>query len=260
MSTKKLIPFAVLLVFLIACEAGGLSVQDQAATMVALTAQAAQPSETPLPLPTDTVAPPTLTPTITTTPTPAGPLHIKDDFASETGTWGTCDVCEWKDGKLYFGPSEPKGEGMNQLTYLVCKACGEHTYYRISADVTFFSGQAGDRTYGLMSLFGEKLLIGLGISPYKVAGLESFDFDTEQWGDYQFRIYSAVKPGGATNHLEFDVRPNKAGTVDFAGIVNGKTILVLENQPAQPSEAGFYLEWHSVGVTFDNFEYEEIVP
>ncbi len=257
MSTKKLIVFTLILVGLLGCEAG-LSVQDQAATMVAETAAAAPPTE--LPAPTDTQAP-SATPTEASTPTPTGPLVFKDDFSKKTDAWGKCDACEWQDGKLYFGPFPPSGGGASdQIHYLLCKACGEHLYFHASADITFAEGQGGDRTYGLASVVADKFLAGIGITPFQLAGLEKFNFLTGLYEGTKFAFYGAVKPGGATNHVQLDARPNSSGTVDYFGIVNKKTIIFLLDQPAEPSNAALYFDWHSVGVAVDNFEFEEIVP
>ena len=43
-------------------------------------------------------------------------------------------------------------------------------------------------------------------------------------------------------------------------MVNGKTIIFLTNQTAGPTQAALYFDWHSVGVTVDNFEFDEIAP
>ncbi len=264
MSIKKLILFAMILVVLTGCQSGP-SAQDQAATMVAQTAVAVPPTETPAPVPTETQVPPTITPTSapTLSPTPSGPLKISDDFSSKSDIWGKCDKCEWKDGKLYFGPFEPRGDGIDQIFAIVCEACGEHTYFRIAADLTFASGVAGDRTFGVGLVEPGKFYGGTGISPSKIGILEAYDFTTSDWTGSGWKKFSAVKPGTVTNRVEFAAKPNASGGVDYSAIVNGKTIVLLSNVIKRSStglKPSIYLGWHSVGITIDNFEYEEIAP
>lgn len=260
MSIKKLIPLALIMIVLLGCQVG-LSAQEQAATMVAQTAVAAPPTNTAAPVPTDTEVPPTITPAPTLTATPAGPLVFKDDFSAKTEAWGKCSACEWKDGKLYFGPFSPDGDKLwDQLHYLICEACGQHTYFRVSADITFASGQAGDRLYGIGSVMPDHYLAAAGISPYQYGVIELLDLQAQRYMGTQVKRYGAIKPGGASNHVEFDAKPNSSGTVDYYALVNGKTIIFLLNQPAERTKAALYFDWHSVGVTVDNFEFDEVVP
>jgi hypothetical protein len=261
MPTKKLVLFAVILVVLLGCQAG-LSAQDLAATMVAGTAAAA--SDTPVPVPSDTPAPPTITPTSapTLTPTPTGPLVIKDDFSTKSDIWGRCDECEWKDNKLYFGPYAPRGEGINQVFAIVCEACGEHPYFRIAADITFADGVAGDRLFGVGLIIPDQFYAGTGIAPSQIGLLDAYDFGINKWTGSPLKRYGAIKPGGATNRVEFAAKPNSSGGTDYYAIVNGKTLVVLPNitDHTEKLKPCIYLGWHSVGIAVDNFEYEEIVP
>ena len=266
MFIKKLALFAVILAVLTACQPAGPSAKDLASTEVAHaaeTAAAIPPTATPTVAPTETPVPsPTITATSapTLTATPSGPLVIKDDFSTKSDIWGKCDKCEWKDGKLYFGPFAPRGEGINQVFSLVCVACGKHTYFRIAADVTFAEGMAGDRLFGVGGIIPDTFYTGSGITPYQFGELEAYNFTTNKWTGSKVARYGAIKPGSATNHVEFISKPNASGSADYYEIVNGKTIIVLSNLEALSLEPDLYLGWHSVGVSFDNFEFEEIVP
>jgi hypothetical protein len=267
MHIKKLALFAITLVLLTACQAAGPSAKDLAATTVAdaaKTVEAAPLTATPVPVATETSVPAptaTITPTSapTLTSTPSGPLTIKDDFSKKSDIWGKCDKCEWKDGKLYLGPFEPKGNGINQLFPIVCEACGEHTYFRIAADITFTSGY-GDRFYGVGGIIPDKFYAGSGISTVQYGALEIVNYGTNKYSGSKATRYGALKPGSATNHVEFLAKPNASGGLDYYEIVNGKKIIVLENRQPVSLKPSLYLAWHSVGVTFDNFEFEELVP
>jgi hypothetical protein len=267
---KKVFVFILLGLLSVACQPGGPSAEQQAATLVAQTAvaaasqptatQTALPTETPAPLPTETPIPPPPTETPAPTPT-AGPVVFKDDFSVKSDAWGACEKCDWRDGALFFGPYPPHGDGMEQLHYVTCEACGEHAYYRVSVEVTFAEGQAGDRIFGLLAaLTGDKVAYGVGVSPYKWGGFEIYDFKTQQWDVPQFNAYSAIKAGRTTNQLIVERRPSSSsGTADYYVTVNGKVIITISGQNSKPAKTGLYLEWHSVGASYDNFEYEEIV-
>ena len=265
MSIKKLVLFAMLLTVLAGCQSGP-SAKDLAATMVAQTAVAAPTATTPpTAAPTDTALPPTITPTAAPTmpPTQSGPLVIKDDFSKKSDIWGKCTKCEWKDGKLYFGPYDPNGQGVNQVFAIVCTACGTHTYFRISADLTFASGVAGDRSFGVGLTVPGEFYAGTGIAPSQFAALEAFDFLTNDWTGSKFVRAGAIKPGAATNRVEFGARPNASGGTDYYTMVNGKTLVVLNHLTDRSSSTllpSIYLGWHSVGISVDNFEYDEVVP
>ncbi len=262
MKPKKLITLVAVALLIAGC-ASGPSAQELAGTMVAKTAAAVPPTNTPVPVPTDTPVPPTVavTPTITVTPTPSGPLVIKDDFSSKSSIWGTCDKCDWHDGKLYYGPYAPNGDkAFDQVHALVCVACGSHTYFHISADISFVAGQGGDRLYGLGRMIPGKALAMFGITPFQFGTIEVIDLAGQTVGGTSVKRYGSVKAGSAVNHMEFDARPNSGGSVDYFALVNGKTVTYLPGQVAEPGGAGFYLEWHSVGIAIDNFEYDEVVP
>ncbi len=266
MNMKRWVLFTMLMAALSACQLTGPSAKDLAATMVAETAEAMPPSATPTIAPTETTAPtPTITPTSapTFTSTPTGPLVVKDDFSAKTDIWGACDKCEWKDGKLYFGTFPPRGQGINQVFEMICEACGQHSYFRIAADVAFADGVAGDRVFGVGMIDPGKFYAGTGISTSQVGVLEAYDFETSNWTGSDYQLYGAVNPGVASNRVEFIVKPNKSGGADYYSVVNGKTIIFLSNvtkRAINTLKPAVYLGWHSVGITVDNFEYEELVP
>lgn len=264
---KKITILITLVLLVVACQSTAvLSPEEIAATIVAGTAAAA-PTDTPIPtstpLPTETIMPSPLPPTETPLPSPtAGPVLFKDDFSVESDAWGSCDKCEWKNGALLFGPFPPVGDSLEQLHYVLCEACGEHTYFRVTVDVMFAEGQAGDRIFGLVvGLTADKVLSAVGISPFKIAGFEIYDYRARKWKVPVFDFYSAIKPGTATNRIEVQVKPTvTSGLSDYYVFVNGKQIFTLLNQVSNPARVGLYLEWHSVGALYDNFEYEEIIP
>lgn len=100
------------------------------------------PTLTPSPIPTDT-------PTITPTP---GPFSFQDDFSQPEGlSHYTCNQCKIEDGRLLFGPFPPQDNLGEQFSMVMCMECGQHTYYRVSVDVTYVSGPT-DRFYGIVGL------------------------------------------------------------------------------------------------------------
>jgi len=186
---------------------------------------------------------------------------VKDDFSAKTDVWGDCENCEWKDGALFFGPYSPVGSGEDQIFYVICESCGLHTYYRVSADVTFADGY-GDRTFGILAGLSEnKDFISAGtVTTQKHALYESFDYRTKQWVGGTFKVFNAVSASRGVNHVQVEIKPAAAaGRADITLSVNDKNLVFIYDQAVGPSWAGFYLGWHSVGASYDNFEYEEII-
>jgi hypothetical protein len=255
---------------MLACQVGGPSAEEVAATMIAETAAAASPtplpSETPLPTSTFTpeptataTLPPTETPTITPTP---GPVVFNDDFsAKDTKAWD-CTGCRWEAGALFAGPYKVNGDTSEQAHLIFCKACGKATYYRIAVDATFADGYT-DRLYGLLVGKGKKYMTILGISPMQFALLARRE-GINDWsvlnasGENVFN--KLIKAGKLPNRLEVIVKPAGGGSADITMMLNGKVSFVATNVAVELSEVGFYFDWHSVGASFDNFEYEELVP
>ncbi len=271
MNKKAVLLSVLVLAFaVLACQVGGPSAQEAAETMVAETAAAASPTplpptETPVP-PTETITPtlpPTKTPTITPTATPSGPLVFSDDFSADNKNWKGCVGCRWQDGVLLMGPYEVKGEGTDQSHTTICIPCGKKSYYRIAVDATFVDGFT-DRLYGLLVGDSKKYITYVGISPLQIAVLARGDYEK---GYYDLlnasteNVFSKlVRPGKLVNRIEIIVSPAGAGSADFTMKINGAVSYVATNLPVEPSEVGLYLDWHSVGAAFDNFEFEEIVP
>lgn len=183
---------------------------------------------------------------------------MRADFSTRSEIWGECTNCEWENGELYFGPFEPVGSGTDQIFYMLCELCGEHNYYRVAADVTFFEGFGADRTIGILAGLSAHDFLGAGtVSTSKHALYETFNFKTNSWGGTSFQRFNTVNSGWVTNRIEVVIRPGTApNKADIQIYVNGVNVIYLFNQDNEPSKVGLYLGWHSIGVTFDNFEFE----
>ena len=226
-------------------------VMEEGATQPPPSATPISPTETPLPTQTNTPEP-------TPSPTPRF-AKAQDDFTSRSEIWGECENCAWEDGQLKFGPFPPSGSGQDQIFYVFCEACGEHMYYRVAADVTYVEGYGGDRTFGILAGLGIHDILAAGtVTTAQHAMYETFDLTTKRWGDSPFRVYGAVAPGSGTNRIEVAIVPSQAGRgADITMNVNGKNLIVLYDEKVMPSKVGLYLGWHSIGVAYDNFEYEQ---
>ncbi len=248
---------AFVLVLITACSSGAQP--TTAIPQLAVTATKPPPSVTPVP-PSETPVPsPTITPEPTPSPTPRI-IKLQDDFSSRSEIWGDCEICAWEEGRLIFGPYEPHGSGQDQIFYVFCEACGENKYYRVAADVTYVEGYGGDRTFGILAGLGIHEVLAAGtVSTSQHAMYETFDLTTKRWGGTPFRTYGAVAPGAGTNRIEVSVVPAKSqGGADITVSVNGRNLILLYDQKVMPSKVGLYLGWHSIGVAFDNFEYEQL--
>lgn len=217
------------------------------------------PTSTPEPATSTPVPTHTNTPVPTPSPTP-GIVKLQDDFTSRSDIWGECENCEWEEGRLVFGPLPPHGTGQDQIFYVFCEACGENKYYRVAADVTYVEGYGGDRTFGILAGLGVNDILAAGtVSTSQHLLYETFDLTTKRWGGTPFRVYGAVAPGYGTNHIEVEISPAKShGGADITVGVNGRNLILLYDQKVMPSKVGLYLGWHSIGVAFDNFEYEQL--
>lgn len=262
--SKKPIYWALIVVSLITLSCG-LTVQEpsgqeqvQPATIAPTTLPPTEISLTNTPPPSPTETPiPTDTPLPSATP---GPVVIRDDFSNQSDYWGDCEYCDWRDGEFFFGPYPPAGQGEDQIFYVICEACGLHTFYRVSADVTFVDGY-GDRTFGILAGLSEDrdFISGATVSTFKHALYESFDYRSNQWVGGTFKVFNAVSAGRGTNRIEVEIKPAASGNrADITVRVNGSNLIFLYDQPVGPSWAGLYLGWHTVSASYDNFEYEEI--
>jgi hypothetical protein len=267
--------FLALVLAMLACQMGesGPSAEQIAETMIAQTAAAASPTplpptETPIP-PTETATatatpPPTATATITPTPTPSGPIVFNDDFAATNlKNWKGCTKCDWKDGVLLMGPYKARGDGYSQSDTAICVPCGKPTFYRMAVDVTFVEGYT-DRFYGLLVGDGKRYQTSVGISPLQVTAIFRYDYQKREWellNPSTEKVFSRlVKPGKLTNRIEVLLEPSGVSDGQLTLKINGSVSYVVYNLPVEPAEVGLYLDWHSIGVAYDNFEFEEILP
>ncbi|PKN94568.1 MAG: hypothetical protein CVU44_05655 [Chloroflexi bacterium HGW-Chloroflexi-6] len=249
--------------FLSACQLGQ-SPEDIAATMMAETAAAASPtpvpSETPQPTSTNTPLPPTKTPLPSATPTltaTPGPFTYADDFSVENKkAWGPCAQCEWVDGTLVVGPFEPGSNPGESLNFVLCIVCGEHSYYRMSVDVTFIDGQV-DRFFGVVGPVTDDHIFYTGISPWQIYTIRDYDYEAGVLRRLAQENSSVVAPSTQTNHLEIEVKPASDGASDIYFTLNGKNVYILYGQSSVPSFVGLGMSFHSVTVAYDNFMYEE---
>lgn len=225
----------------------------------------ATPTPTPSPTNTSTSSPtPTYTPLPTDTSTPTvtpGPLVFKDDFSTQIAeAWSDCKGCQWKDGKLYMGPYDAGGDA-DQYNFVLCEACGEAEYYRVAVDATFVSGYA-DRLFGLMTAYTDDgNFMEMGISTFQFCFIGYHNHISGEWDLWNPRfeqiINGMVNPGYVNNHLEVLAKPSAGGGVDYYIKLNDKTSFVIYSKPAVLAQVGLILDWHSISIAFDNFEYEE---
>ncbi len=212
------------------------------------------PTLTPSPLPTDT-------PTITPTP---GPFTFFDDF-SQAGSISrySCDKCVVQDGGLFFGPFEPQDNLGEQFRMVICEVCGAHTHYRVSVDATYQDGPT-DRFFGLVALVkGDKpnlnRAVYLGISTWQVYVVRDYNYKIGVLNDLSSDLSGYLYPGRNTNHIVIEVKPSsRDGFVDVYFTVNNGLLYILYLQPAEETFAGMGMSFHSMTVSFDNFQYEEI--
>ncbi len=164
---------------------------------------------------------------------------------------------------LYMGPYDPGGD-TDQYNYVVCEACGVAEHYRVAVDATFVKGYA-DRLFGLMTAYtddGSFMEMGISTFQWCFIGYHDHPFDRwDLWNPVIDQIWNGmVKPGYVTNHLEVVVMPSAggSGSVDYTIKLNGKTSFLIYTKPAVLAKVGLILDWHSISIAFDNFEYEEI--
>jgi hypothetical protein len=229
---------------------------------------------TPIPLtltrtqtitPTTTLAPtatitPFNTPPPTLSPTP-GRLCIYDDFSKKTDIWGPCPGCVWKGGKLFMGPYKYNDVPQN-LYRMVCEACGKPKYFRLSVRVEFVEGGGLDRGFGLLVLDNEDRLLDLEITTGQVGYFWEFDFGGQSWrplNTWKQAIAGRLFPGYESNNLEVIAKPGQNDAlVDYEIYMNKSKPFVIWTEPLKPGFVGLVVGFHSVGVAFDDFEFEEL--
>jgi hypothetical protein len=62
------------------------------------------------------------------------------------------------------------------------------------------------------------------------------------------------------NHVELEVNDIGNSRCDIAFSVNGKTLILLYNQPSVETFVGMTLYGHGIEISFDNFEFESYPP
>lgn len=129
-------------------------------------------------------------------------------------------------------------------------------------DVTFAEGY-GDRGFGLLIYQTDNDRMDLEITTFQTSLIWKYDKNSKLWTRMRTSpdlfLNWSVKPGTTTNRLEVDAKPNwTAGITDYYIKINGKTSIILYGQPSTSGKVGLVVGWHTIGVTFDNFEYEEL--
>jgi hypothetical protein len=270
MNTKRTIFCILIVLILVGCQSGP-SAEQLAATAVVQTAAAASPTPlptdtplpptaTPIPTSTFTPVPPTATPVPTRTPRPtetvvpsATPGPLVDDFSTLTAAWGKCDGVKVENGRLLMGPYDASANSHS----CECVTCKALTTYNFSVDATYIEGQV-DRFFGVQ-IENKKFTIFVGISPYQAYYIGKWDYKLEQWTRLQLKMSTLVKASKATNHLEIVSKPAKqSGLVDIYIKINGTVAYVLYGQEALPTIPAFVVDYHSMGVAYDNFSYGEL--
>lgn len=230
---------------------------------------APDPTATPLP-PSDTQPPPTATSTLTPPPTPTettpptatasprptatpGPLVIEDDFSTDLGIWSGCEARQRQRGVMKLGPFPVSGAYQQHALY--CDACGMVTNYMMTADVIFSEGQS-DRGFGFLVREAEDYMFTYEITPWQTLAFWKYDFNLDRW-DFINGIWAgAVRAGKKVNRIKVIVATNPEGRSDITLMVNGRTPLVIFNQPSEPGWVGLTLFGHGMGIEFDNFHFE----
>lgn len=277
--------FVTLFALLLAGCASPSSADLQAATDTAQaqTAAAASPTlentptatstSTPLPTdtptstltPTETPVPPTPTeteiPTETATP---GPITFHDNFARENSTWNTCLGCRWQDGALYRGPYKPSSDQKSYSYIAPCEDCSTPTFFRMSVDVSYVEGPA-DRGFGLAWGITDDSFTEFEITTFQFALIFQCDELTQTCEvlnrRYEEAFSGLLNPGEATNRIEVVFQPaSMEGRGDLFVNINGKNDYVIYNLEPAVGQVGLLVGFHSIGVKFDNFNFEEIWP
>jgi uncharacterized protein YceK len=208
--------------------------------------------------PTPIELPPTETPIPTITPT-SGPIFVEDDFSTDSGIWSGCEECEWKDGALFMGPYPASNFG--DAYYAICEPCGMTSNYRMAVDATFFEG-ASDRGFGFLVYLTDDYYVTFEMATWQVAGLFKYEPVQGRWSELlPWQLKGYINPGRQMNHIEIIVRDSQSlGKSDITIKINDKVLAVYSGIGIEPTLVGLEVGWHSIGVAFDNFEFEELEP
>jgi hypothetical protein len=133
--------------------------------------------------------------------------------------------------------------------------------YRIAVDATFFEG-ASDRGFGFLIYLTDDYYVTFEMATWQVAGLFKYEPGTGTWSEllpWQWKGY--INPGRQTNRLELIVRDSQnIGKSDITIKINGKVLAVYSGIGIEPTMVGLEVGWHSIGIAYDNFEFEELEP
>jgi hypothetical protein len=126
-------------------------------------------------------------------------------------------------------------------------------------DAAFVDG-VSERGFGILLRATERFFMTLEVTPWQTVAVWKFDHLTRGWELVSGKWTGAVAPGRGLNHIEIEVTGSEKGKSMMVVKVNGRTPLVLENQPADAGPVGLTLFGHGVEVLYDNFVYEELPP
>ncbi len=128
----------------------------------------------------------------------------------------------------------------------------------MAVDASFADG-VSDRGFGLLLRMTEEYMLTMEITPWQTVDVWRLDFETGNWEWVNGSFSGLVRPNQQRNRIETEIRPALSGggmTSDIYIKVNGKTVFVVYNQPAEMGLVGLTLFGHSTEVIFDNFEFE----
>jgi hypothetical protein len=127
--------------------------------------------------------------------------------------------------------------------------------YRMAVDVMFGEGPS-ERGYGFLVRGTDEYILTFEITPWQDFDFWRLDFASGEWTWVNGIFSGAVRSGKQSNRLEVEVTTSPSGGIDFSLGVNGKTPLVIFNQPPDRGALGLTLYGHAVDLFFDNFEFE----
>jgi len=161
-----------------------------------------------------------------------------------------------------MGPYKPGVD--NDFHTIICDKCGERPFYRFAVDVTFTEGY-GDRGFGLLIYQTDNEHMDLEITTFQTSLIWKYNEKQKLWTRMRTNpdivFNGLVNAGSTTNRLEVDAKPNWTdGLTDYYIKINGKTSIILYALHSNSGKVGLVVGWHTIGVAFDNFEYEELAP
>jgi hypothetical protein len=143
--------------------------------------------------------------------------------------------------------------------FAICRECGTVTHYKASVDVRFERG-VSERGFGFVVQNTDDYLITAEITTWQTVDFWKFDYEKGQWEWLNGVFSGSVRPGVQSNRIELEVNDLRDGRCDIAFGVNGRTLVLLYNQPSVETYFGLTLYGHSIEVSFDNLEFESYPP